>query len=100
MTLKQFLADEARFKFSDFEIQEYMKLPLYGYIYCHEPVGSFLMAVICNDLYRAVTSADENNLRNLPAYVHFFYNYAPASCWGSLKLYDYWLGSKPDISVY
>ena len=48
-----------------------------------DPPGDFLWAVICNDLKGAVARADHENLRNLPAFVGYFYNEAPAACWGS-----------------
>jgi len=45
--------------------------------------GDFLQAIITNDLKKAVWLADEENTRLLREYVLFFYNYAPAGCWGS-----------------
>ena len=44
--------------------------------------GDFLQAVIQNDLRGAVGLADDENKRNLPAYVGYFYNEAPRGCWG------------------
>ena len=51
---------------------------------------SFLQAVLENDLKRAVTLADEENLANLPAYIGYFYNEAPSGCSGSLKAVAHW----------
>lgn len=45
--------------------------------------GDFLQAVICNDLFSAVGRADEENCRNLPAFVAYFYNEAPLESYGS-----------------
>jgi hypothetical protein len=53
--------------------------------------GSFLQAVICNDLQRAVGLADEENMHNLPAFCHYFYFEAPSKCWGSPEKMDAWL---------
>jgi len=53
--------------------------------------GGFLSAVIQNDLREAVARADDENLRNLPAYVAYFWNNAPSLCWGSAKAMDRWL---------
>jgi len=53
--------------------------------------GEFLTAVICNDLAEAVGQADDENINNLPAYVSYFYNLAPAICHGSKKKMDEWL---------
>lgn len=45
--------------------------------------GSFLTAVICNDLQGAVGQADDINRNCLVKWVRFFYNYVPHQCWGS-----------------
>lgn len=47
------------------------------------PQGSFLTAVLCNDLKNAVGCADEQNRRDLADIVQFAYNNLPAPCWGS-----------------
>ena len=56
--------------------------------------GSFLEAIICNDLKEAVARADDFNIRNIPAYVEFFYNRAPINCWGSTEKYLNWIAGK------
>lgn len=56
--------------------------------------GSFLKAVICNDLREAVGCADDENLENLPAFVMYFYNEAPGSCWGSKEKMYAWAETK------
>lgn len=53
--------------------------------------GGFLAAVICNDLRGAVGRADAENLSQLPAFVSYFYNDAPSSCWGSPEKFEAWL---------
>jgi hypothetical protein len=52
--------------------------------------GDFLTAVICNDLFEAIGRADEDNLRNLPAIVGYFYNKTPPPCWGSPQKMNAW----------
>jgi hypothetical protein len=52
--------------------------------------GDFLRAVISNDLREACSRADDINLHNLPAYVSFFYNNTPGSCWGSREKMMAW----------
>jgi len=47
--------------------------------------GHFLQAIIKNDLRDAVSRADDENLKNLAAYVGYFYNETPGTCWGSEK---------------
>lgn len=44
--------------------------------------GSFLAAVINNDLRGAIAKADETNMYKLPNYIRWFYNYAPGGSWG------------------
>lgn len=53
--------------------------------------GSFLTAVICNDLQMAVGHADEASLAALPEIVRFFYNELPGNCWGSKKIMKAWM---------
>ena len=45
--------------------------------------GDFLTAVIESNLFRAVGKADGTNVKLLPEYCAFFYNYAPSECYGS-----------------
>lgn len=68
---------------------EYAKLPeqfregVQLYIEHGIQPGSFLRAVICNDLREAVNRADAHALEVLPELVRFFYWEAPAKCHGS-----------------
>jgi hypothetical protein len=52
--------------------------------------SDFLTAVIDNDLKQAVTSADAGNMQLLHIYVIWFYNRAPAMCWGSPEKRKAW----------
>jgi hypothetical protein len=45
--------------------------------------GSFLTAVLSNDLKGAVTSADTESLAALPAIVRYCYHELPWEVWGS-----------------
>jgi hypothetical protein len=56
--------------------------------------GSFLSAVLRNDLRRAVEQADATNIDRLPDYIRFLYNYAPTGSWGSPDEFDEWIGHK------
>jgi hypothetical protein len=79
------------YRFRDFYIPERMLEGLRDYIENgHEP-GSFLTAVICNDLNEACARADEENLHNLPAYVAYLYNEAPWPSWGSAEKMASWM---------
>lgn len=72
-------------------IPDHMMEGLRDYIvYGHEP-GSFLTAVICNNLIDACAHADEENARNLPAYAAFIYNDVPSGCWGSRDRMNAWM---------
>ena len=53
--------------------------------------GHFLTAVIDNNLSEAVARAADENLRNLPAFVAYFYNEAPSQCWGSREKRRAWM---------
>lgn len=53
--------------------------------------GSFLTAVICNDLRKAMERADHINRERLFDIVCWFYNEAPAQCWGSPENFHAWV---------
>ena len=55
--------------------------------------GSFLQAVISNDLARAVQQADWESLPALKPLVDFIHNYLPASCHGP-KALETWRGTR------
>lgn len=80
--------------FKEFYIPERMMESLYLYINCRVRPGDFLTAVLCNDLKEAVGRADDENMRNLPAYVAYLYNKAPAICWGSKGKFIDWVEKK------
>ena len=56
--------------------------------------GDFLTAVLENNLRVACERADDENLRNLPAYVGYLYNELPAECWGSKEKVTAWQEKK------
>lgn len=56
--------------------------------------GSFLTAVICNDLVGAAGTADDENIQSLPAYANYFYNEVPGNVWGSKEKMDAWVLKK------
>ena len=79
------------YNFRQFYIPDRMMPALKRYIEEKIPPGHFLTAVICNDLTEACGRADDENMANLPAYVAYLYNEAPANCWGSKKKMKLWL---------
>ena len=52
--------------------------------------GTFLQAVICNNLKEAFMLADDENFKNIAAYVGYFYNEVPADAWGSHEKMMQW----------
>jgi len=84
--------DEAqKFYFQGFAVPDYMQEGLKRYVEDRIPAGSFLSAVLANNLVEAVGMADVNNMANLPAYANYLYNYAPSDCWGSPEKVKAWL---------
>ena len=64
-------------------IPPHMREGLVRYITTGVITGSFLSAVVSNDLQGAVGNADSENLPLLPLYVQWLYNRAPMPAWGS-----------------
>lgn len=60
------------------------------------PTGSFLEAVLSNDLYHAVMRADERRLPQIPAIVGYIVNEIPMNCWGTQSVYATWLKLTPE----
>lgn len=53
--------------------------------------GSFLTAVLCNDLMGALGKADDENRHVLHSYGTYLYSYAPGGCHGSPDLVKEWV---------
>lgn len=79
------------YRFNEFYIPTRMMGGIQRYVEHGIVPGDFLCAVIQNDLKEAVRKADEENMRNLPAYVSYFYIEAPSECWGSPKHMSQWI---------
>lgn len=58
--------------------------------------GSFLLAVLENDLRWACTNADDVNRHLLYDIVRWLYNNAPGSCWGSPEKVEAWLKNEKE----
>lgn len=56
--------------------------------------GNFLTAVLKNDFISICQLADDENLRNLPAYAAYIYDVLPSECWGSKEKVDAWEAKK------
>jgi hypothetical protein len=82
---------DARFHSPYDQFPEQLRIALQLYVDEHRAPGNFLTAVICNDLKEAVARADEVNAKLLREYVRWFYNEAPAQCWGSKENFQNWI---------
>ena len=71
-------------------IPEHMRGPMKEYIENGLTPGSFLTAVLSNDLRDAVLQADDINKTLLPQYIEFLVWYLPAIAWGSTELVERW----------
>lgn len=80
-----------RYEFVDFYIPERMMEGVLLYVEKGVVPGDFLVAVIQNNLKEAVGRADTENMRNLPAFVGYFYNETPLACWGSKEKMEAWV---------
>lgn len=73
-------------------IPEHMREGLRRWVYDGIMPGSFMRAVLCNDLRKAFGYADEINQLRLFDIVRFLHNIAPSMCWGSLERMNSWKG--------
>ena len=87
------------YQFRGFYIPAYMGEGLMRYIEHGIEPGSFLMAVLNNDLAEAIGRADERNMANLPAYVSYLWNEAPSTCWGSSEKVTAWIKQHADARI-
>ncbi len=53
-------------------------------------LGSFLRAVLTNNLMDAFGYADEENARAMRGWVTFLYNHAPSQCYGTIETLNAW----------
>lgn len=61
--------------------------------------GSFLTAVLSNDLMGALGKADDDNRNALPGYGAFLYNYVPADSFDSPACVKEWLASFENVEI-
>lgn len=85
------LANYDKMNESNTFVPDHLRDGIFRYIEQGIPPGSFLQAVICNDLLASVALADLENTYFLTKIVAWFYNYAPAQCWGSPQKVNAWV---------
>ena len=69
------------------------------YVYVRIPTGSFLYAVLTNNLKESFALADEENKRDLEEIVQYCYNNIPHNCWGSPEKVKRWLEGEKDAKI-
>lgn len=74
-----------------YQIPEHMHDSVVQYVLRGVHPGTFLSAVISNDLRAAVCHADEHNERRLVQWAKWFHNEAPANCHGSPEALRKWV---------
>lgn len=72
-------------------LPEHMHGSIQRYLLNGIPPGSFLTAVLENDLMEAFGRADDDNREALFEWVRFIYNYAPTGCHGSSEKVSAWI---------
>lgn len=86
------MRDEAfyRTKLRTAGVPEHMHDGIVLYLLHGYQPGSFMTAVLENDLKEACMRADDENRRAIYQHVAFLYNYAPSNAWGSpARVADY-----------
>jgi hypothetical protein len=72
-------------------VPESLHSGLVEYFAARRPTGSFLRAVLENDLSQACLRADDVNRWHVADLALFLNNYAPSPAWGSPAAVDAWL---------
>lgn len=87
------------YKFREWEIPDYMMEGLDRYKNKGLEPGSFLREILCDNFVSAAGYADDNNLRNLPAYAAYLYNVMPLPAWGSEEKVKAWIAKLRERKV-
>ena len=79
------------YKYGKYHIPDYMVDGIKNYLRHGIRPGSFLYAVLENNLTEAVAFADKDNMANLPAYAYWLMNEVPTIAWGSEENVETWI---------
>ena len=82
-------------RMDDANVPAHLRAGLARYLVGHLHTGSFLHAVLTNNLRGAVFAADDDSLVGLLPIMRFLYNDAPADSWGSPDAVNRWLEAAP-----
>lgn len=72
-------------------LPEHMRDGIVAWIETARPTGSFLRALLSNDLMGAFGAADDKNQTAMRQWVIYLYNYAPSECFGSPEKVRAWI---------
>lgn len=72
------------------QIPEHMHSGIVDYVVRSVPPGSFMLAVLENDLVGAAARADHINIQHLANYAALLYQ-LPRNCWGDVNTVNDWL---------
>lgn len=78
-----------------YSVPVHMADRIHMYFRYHTEPGSFLYAVLTNDLKAACALADDTNRHRLWDFVYLFYNEAPYYSWGSHERVAEYLAASP-----
>ena len=84
----------APYVFRGTALPEHLRESIDAYVKDGRPTGSFLQAVIENDLARAVSLADDDNLGLIHVIVNYLHWECVSSCWGGERQYKKWIEAK------
>jgi len=87
------LVDDAPVQYNLIPV-EYMREGMERYIEHGILPGSFLKALLSNDLMTCISRADEVNSKYINHWVKWLYNYAPFDCYGSHDVMMKWSKKK------
>lgn len=77
--------------FNGYKVPGHMHGGIMRYVNHGEPnLGGFLEAFLDNDLKQAFARADTQNAHNMIHIVSWFWNEAPAECWGGKERRQAW----------
>lgn len=77
----------------DTYIPDYLRPGVLRYIEQGITPGSFIGAIICNDLQATIATADPGSLIYIPTIAKWFFNHAPFTCHGNESKYHGWIES-------
>lgn len=81
-------------------VPEHNRSTLIQYIEIGLPVGSFIQAVLCGDLFGAFGRADHINAQHVGSICAWLYNYAPSPCFGSPeKMKEWFKNVRSDVAA-